>query len=123
MVEIAKTAVSRVECLAVHGRLPEGIAESSLGIILMENHIDACLVCKADAASGAVVSAAVRANVLPSQMPKAGFVDGVMSGLRSPSAPVSRHRPLVKVSAGAASAVAVAVVWSLRKRQRTLGAA
>jgi len=123
MVEIAKTAVNRVECLAVHGRLPEGIAGSSLGTNVMENHIDACLVCKADAANDAVVSAAVRANALPDQMPEVGFVDGVMSGLRSSSAPVSRRRPLVKVSAGAASAVAVAVVWSLRKRHRTLGAA
>jgi hypothetical protein len=123
MIEIAKNAVSRVECLAVHRRLPEGIAGSALGISLMGKHIDACLVCQADAANDAVVGAAVRAHALPAQMPTAGFVDGVMGGLRSSDAPVGRRRSLVKVSAGAASAVAVAVVWSLRKRQRALGAA
>lgn len=123
MVEISKTAVSRVECLAVHSRLPEGIAGSSLGTNVMESHIDGCLVCKADATNGVVISSAVQAHALPVQMPESGFVDGVMIGLRSPSAPVSGRRPLVKVSAGTASAVAVVVVWSLRKRRRALGTA
>lgn len=124
MVEITKTAMSRVECLAVHGRMPESIAGSPVGTQLLEGHIASCLVCTADANSDVALSELVRTNDLELQLPRDSFVDEVMAGIRSePSLIVKRRLPSAKVSAGAASAVVVAVVWGFRKRQRTLGAA
>ncbi len=124
MVEITKTAVNRVECLAVHRRVPESLAGSPVGAQLLEGHIRSCLVCLADANSDAALSEMVRSYDVEPQIPRASFVDEVMAGIRfEPSSIAKRRLVSTKVSASAASAVVVAVVWSLRKRQRTLGAA
>lgn len=124
MVDITKTALNRVECLAVHGRMPESLVGSPVGTQLLEDHIESCLVCLADASSDAAIRGIVRSNDIEPQLPRNSFVDEVMAGIRSePSSIAKRRLPSAKVSASAASAVVVAVVWTLRKRQRTLGAA